>query len=409
MTAQTQLELWNQQSAEPEKKIQQQSHLEGSGELLNQKRKRGRPKGTGLSVEEKEKRKRAQLEARRILQKTPEFRAKKKAWRDERREAEINRNREYRKRIKDDPVKYAEYLARAKARYTYKRGPRIVFSSDEEKREHKRKQARSYWRRKSDALGLKKKAAARNHLESLKDESGASLICSLYNQGYGIRNIIKLASPSSGRSAIRGFLISKGIHINPARQRRMLADRKIEEGNKIRSERKARAQAVRAARKQESDRKRIEREQEAQLMGYKPSMFWYYKNLQFSRNYAAQNAKRRYHMLKNDGAYKMRMIARNMIARIARKTGFRRKPKTRTFDYIGCDYDTARRHIEIQWRGGMNWENHGAVWEIDHIRPLASFNLLDENQLKQANHYTNLQPLFIHENRSKSDTWNQAA
>jgi hypothetical protein len=48
----------------------------------------------------------------------------------------------------------------------------------------------------------------------------------------------------------------------------------------------------------------------------------------------------------------------------------------------------------------MSWENYGK-WHIDHIRPLTSFNLSDENQQLKAGHYTNLQPLWASENVRK--------
>ena len=51
----------------------------------------------------------------------------------------------------------------------------------------------------------------------------------------------------------------------------------------------------------------------------------------------------------------------------------------------------------------MDWNNHGSVWEIDHIIPCDSFNMLDFNQQKQCFHYTNTQPLFKKENRIKSN------
>ena len=50
----------------------------------------------------------------------------------------------------------------------------------------------------------------------------------------------------------------------------------------------------------------------------------------------------------------------------------------------------------------MSWDNWNlAGWHIDHIRPLASFDLTDPVQLKQAAHYTNLQPLWAHDNYVK--------
>lgn len=59
-----------------------------------------------------------------------------------------------------------------------------------------------------------------------------------------------------------------------------------------------------------------------------------------------------------------------------------------------------RAHLETRFLPGMTWENYGA-WHIDHVRPLASFDLTDRAQLLQACHYTNLQPLWARDNRSK--------
>ena len=68
--------------------------------------------------------------------------------------------------------------------------------------------------------------------------------------------------------------------------------------------------------------------------------------------------------------------------------------------YLGCSYAELRKHIENLFQPGMTWENRGER-EIDHIRPCASFDLMDPEQQKCCFHYTNLQPLWRHENRAK--------
>ena len=49
----------------------------------------------------------------------------------------------------------------------------------------------------------------------------------------------------------------------------------------------------------------------------------------------------------------------------------------------------------------MTWKNHGTVWEIDHIKPCASFDLTDITQQHKCFNYINTQPLYYLENRSK--------
>jgi hypothetical protein len=70
--------------------------------------------------------------------------------------------------------------------------------------------------------------------------------------------------------------------------------------------------------------------------------------------------------------------------------------------YLGCSIEHARKHIERQFLPGMTWENHSLRgWHIDHVRPIATFDLADEDQRRQAFHYTNLQPLWAVDNLAK--------
>jgi hypothetical protein len=74
----------------------------------------------------------------------------------------------------------------------------------------------------------------------------------------------------------------------------------------------------------------------------------------------------------------------------------------KSMDLIGCSVQNLRIYLESQFEEGMTWDNHGLHgWHIDHIKPCASFNLLDPKQQKECFHYTNLQPLWADHNRSK--------
>lgn len=67
------------------------------------------------------------------------------------------------------------------------------------------------------------------------------------------------------------------------------------------------------------------------------------------------------------------------------------------------------KHLEAKFAPGMTWDNYGVDgWHIDHIMPLAAFDLTDEQQRQQACHYTNLQPLWAAENLAKGAKVNHA-
>lgn len=74
----------------------------------------------------------------------------------------------------------------------------------------------------------------------------------------------------------------------------------------------------------------------------------------------------------------------------------------RSQELIGCTIAHLRQHLERHFKPGMTWDNHSFEgWHIDHIRPLATFDLSDPEQCRQAFHFTNLQPLWGKENLTK--------
>ena len=67
---------------------------------------------------------------------------------------------------------------------------------------------------------------------------------------------------------------------------------------------------------------------------------------------------------------------------------------------LGCSLQHLKLHLELFWDNGMSWGNYGE-WVIDHILPLASFDLSDREQLIEAVNYRNLQPLWAKDNLAK--------
>ena len=102
--------------------------------------------------------------------------------------------------------------------------------------------------------------------------------------------------------------------------------------------------------------------------------------------------------MSEDNEYKMACSLCNRL-NIAIKRGYKAGSAVRD---LGCSIPELILHLEAQFRQKMCWENWGIYgWHIDHRKPLASFDLTDREQFKQACHYTNLQPLWAKENLSK--------
>jgi hypothetical protein len=97
----------------------------------------------------------------------------------------------------------------------------------------------------------------------------------------------------------------------------------------------------------------------------------------------------------------------NNLAKRACKT-MKAKGIIREFTHselLGCDKDELIKHLSNLFDENMNLENYGD-WQLDHIKPIASFNLNDENELKKCFNFKNVQPLWKEDNLTKSDNPN---
>jgi len=68
---------------------------------------------------------------------------------------------------------------------------------------------------------------------------------------------------------------------------------------------------------------------------------------------------------------------------------------------LGCSIHDFKAYLEERFLPGMSWDNYGS-WHIDHIVPLCDFDLSRRQQVKEACHYTNLQPLWARHNLQKN-------
>jgi hypothetical protein len=95
-------------------------------------------------------------------------------------------------------------------------------------------------------------------------------------------------------------------------------------------------------------------------------------------------------------------IVRNLRSRLYKAVNSRvgtRRVKS-TFDLVGCSPEYLWQYLQNRFIEGMNWSNYGQ-WQIDHIRPVSTFDLINPEEQIQCFHYSNLQPLWRDANQKK--------
>lgn len=112
---------------------------------------------------------------------------------------------------------------------------------------------------------------------------------------------------------------------------------------------------------------------------------------------AATNAKKR---RADDPLFRITCALRGRLGH-----GIKRgKKPAKTFVLLGCSIEHFKEHITGLFGEGMSWENFGE-WELDHVKPCASFDMTNPADVFACFHWTNFQPLWKSENRQKSSTW----
>ena len=122
---------------------------------------------------------------------------------------------------------------------------------------------------------------------------------------------------------------------------------------------------------------------------------WRSDNKQYYKQYNKQRRKK-------DPNFKLSSQCRDFVYRCLKS-----KKTKHTFDILGYTPEMLKQRLEINFKSDMNWDNHGTLWHIDHIKPLCKFNFVlpdgtpDYEQIRLANSLANLKPLYVQENLSK--------
>lgn len=119
---------------------------------------------------------------------------------------------------------------------------------------------------------------------------------------------------------------------------------------------------------------------------------WYINNINHVREYKRKYTSRRY---REDVEYKITVLLRGRLSNAIKNNKNQNNiKKLKTLELIGCNIEFLKEYLQMLFLEGMTWNNHGEIWEIDHIIGCINFDLTDPIQQYKCFHYTNLQPLF---------------
>lgn len=117
----------------------------------------------------------------------------------------------------------------------------------------------------------------------------------------------------------------------------------------------------------------------------------YYKDPEYRKKISAKRSAQQQERRKKDPVFNQKCISRAEVWRLL-------NCKRQHSKLLCCSLAQFREQLESKFKPGMTFDNYGE-WEVDHIIPLSSVDTVDA--IKKLSHYTNLQPLWKHENRAK--------
>jgi len=96
----------------------------------------------------------------------------------------------------------------------------------------------------------------------------------------------------------------------------------------------------------------------------------------------------------------------SIVSRRVRKALQSTKSK-KSLEYIGCDIQTFREHLEKSFKENMTWDNFGE-WDVDHIIPVLYRQDGVKPSIEEVGrrlHYTNTQAMWHTENMKKGNRY----
>ena len=105
--------------------------------------------------------------------------------------------------------------------------------------------------------------------------------------------------------------------------------------------------------------------------------------------------------------YPEKKVISSFRKRFSRVINNKNAKTTRCIEYLGEDLVFVKEwfnfNFQLDSHLDMNWDNHGKVWEIDHVYPVSKFDLTSEEEMKKCFGWFNLLPVLKSYNKRKSN------
>jgi hypothetical protein len=128
--------------------------------------------------------------------------------------------------------------------------------------------------------------------------------------------------------------------------------------------------------------------------------------LKYSKSEKGRQVMRTYSKLNKNKYYpktpeqKLKALWRKKMSKVKNRVSFSFK----TFDFLGYNASDLKKRLEMNFKPGMSWDNHGE-WHIDHKKPLSYFDYSNTNEVRNSWLLCNLQPLWAKENLTKNNLY----
>ena len=135
-----------------------------------------------------------------------------------------------------------------------------------------------------------------------------------------------------------------------------------------------------------------------------------------SQEWTENNSERMKELQKNWYQNNKKTINEKYNTRIKEDIGFRLKKNYQsrlisaikvksqlTCEYLECDTDHLKKWLSYCFTDGMNYENYGKTWHVDHVIPVSSRDILEKDNQLLIFPWFNLSPMLACDNMKKGN------